>query len=579
MRISLALIAVAVASIAGTGWGSETIICYGPHYGVEFLDAKSVDLWDDAKVDKQLTENGITFNIAYEDPNGVGFRDAGLGASRRARLEDAFRYVAQVLNESGTLDVSVLPSQGDGTGPLATGATFFSDDTSALQMGSAFTRLKSGVKPFPGTPEIQITVDFGYTYNVGAGNPGGGEVDLLSVLIHEVTHGIGFLALVGADGNSRIPGGPYSVLDSLAFRINSGNALVAGNPPAFNAQIADLTSNNVAFGGLEAVTAFGGNPLLDSRPPFRPGGSLSHFDPDITGGAVMATSISPGDVVREYSPVEIGALVDLGYDNAADPGEALPPCNLASAALLSPAAGNIQLAANQTQVAVNFTTQIAFLNNPPCTQGPVQVAYILNGSQVATSSSAPNNFLSTRNLAAGNYTLQAVATVIATNNQVASATRNFSVVAAATPATTVTPFPTVNFGEVASGSSAVTDFTVTNSGSGSLNGTAQVTGNGFTLVTGSPYTLSAGNSAQVRVRFTPPAEGLFTGAVTFTGGGNGNVVVNLSGTGGKAAGGGCSCGTPRPPADHVGDGLVAGLALSALLYATRRRVAVRVRGN
>lgn len=570
--IAALLCALALPALAQ----AQDFFWYGPHGGVEWPDLKAAPTWDDEKIDKQVVENGITFNLAFQDPGGQGFQAAGvLGQNRRARLEDALRYVARVLNETGTLDVIVRPSESDGTGPLAVGLTSFSL-TQQLENGAAFSRLKTGVKPFAGEPEIQIIVDFGYNYNVTTGNPAPGQSDLLTVLIHEVTHGIGFLSLVGADGSSRVGvGGPYTVIDALSFRGLSGNFLVAGNPPVFNVQPADLISNNILFGGVNAVTAFGANPLMESKPPFRPGGSLSHFDPILAGGAIMLTALTTGTARREYAAVEIGLLVDIGYENAAEAAANLPDCNLASVTLLSPAAGNINLAPNQTQATVNFTTQVGFGNIPPCQQSTVQVAYLLNNVQVATSTNAGNNFLSTRQLDPGNYSLRAVATVLATNNQLSSATRNFSVVGAANPTTQVAPFPNFNFGEVATGASVVTDFTVTNSGGGTLNGNAQVTGNGFTLVSGSPYTIPAGTSTLVRVRFNPTVDGLFTGAATFTGGTNGNVVVNLTGTGGKGADGGCSCGAARPPADHVGDGLVVGLALSALLYAARRPGAAR----
>lgn len=580
MRSCIAMTVVLSALFLHAEAGAETIIRFGPHYGVEFVDTKSGGSWDDAKIDKQIVENGITYNMTFQDPPGVGFQAAGsLGANRRARLEDSLRYVARVLNETGTLDILVRPSQSDGTGPLAQGATFFSSAVQ-LENGTAFSRLQSGVKPFVNEAEIEITVDFGYNYNVGTGNPTNSQIDLQSVLVHEITHGIGFLSLVDADGSSRIkPTGPYTVFNALSFRVNTGTFLVAGSPPIFNGLLADLSSNDIGFAGVEAVTAFGGNPPVESKPPFQAGSSLSHFDPSIAGGAVMRTTIAAGEVQRTYTPVEIGTLIDLGYTNAAESNETLPACNLTSVTLLTPPAGAINLAPNQTEATVNFTAQVAFSNNPPCTQGTVQVAYFINGAQQATSTNAANNFLSTRQLAPGNYSLQAVATVLSTNNQVTSATRNISVAAAATPTTQVAPFPNLNFGEVATGSSAVSDFTVTNNGGGTLNGNAQVSGNGFTLVSGSPYTLSAGTSTQVRVRFTPSTEGLFTGAVTFTGGTNGNVVVNLTGTGGKGGGGGCSCGAPRQPADHLGDGLLMGLALSALLFATRRRATATARAR
>jgi hypothetical protein len=94
----------------------------------------------------------------------------------------------------------------------------------------------------------------------------------------------------------------------------------------------------------------------------------------------------------------------------------------------------------------------------------------------------------------------------------------------------VSPTGTVNFGSVALGSFAERTFTVSNTGGGTLSGTASVTAP-FSVVSGSPFTLSgAGGTQAVNVRFTPTTTATATTNLTFTAGG-GTISTIVTGTG------------------------------------------------
>jgi hypothetical protein len=512
------LLASLLVSPAATAQ-EDTLISYGPHAGVEYFDAKSVLPWDISSPDKALVAHGITFNITYEDV-ATGFNDPASGAQRRARLEDALTYCASVINETGTLDVVVQASQFDGSGFLAVGSTFFSG-AAILQNGSAFSRLSTGVKPFEGTPEIRIQVDFGHTYNIGTGNPTPQQVDLLSVLIHEVTHALGFISTITSNGTSQI--GIFTVLDGLAQRTLTGVQLVSGNPPAFAANVSDLTSNNISFDGAEATAAFGSVPPLYAPPNFATGSSISHFDNNIPGGAIMEPFFGGGEVKRQYAPVEVGALIDLGYSNASD--DPTPVISVAPG--VNANFGNVVLGANQ---ALNFT-----------------VTNTGSGTLTGTASTTGTSFSV---VSGANYSIPAGADAVvsirftpqALGNLNGSATftggTNGPIVvqllgvglAVPAPILTVTP-ANFAFGNVAQGSNATTNFTVTNTGTGTLTGTASATGTGFSVVSGANYSLGAGASQQVGVRFAPQAVGAANGTINFTGGTNGPLARQVTGTG------------------------------------------------
>jgi hypothetical protein len=94
-----------------------------------------------------------------------------------------------------------------------------------------------------------------------------------------------------------------------------------------------------------------------------------------------------------------------------------------------------------------------------------------------------------------------------------------------TPILSVTP-NSQDFGTVAAGNSVTRDFTVQNTGGGTLTGTASTTAP-FSIMSGSPFNLTAGSPpVTVTVRFRPTAAGMFTDTVDFnSNGGDASLTV------------------------------------------------------
>ena len=84
------------------------------------------------------------------------------------------------------------------------------------------------------------------------------------------------------------------------------------------------------------------------------------------------------------------------------------------------------------------------------------------------------------------------------------------------PVLSVTPEPSLGFGEVIAGGSRHLGFTITNTGTGTLTGSATLPAGPFSIVSGNPYNIPAGQSVTVTVRFNPTATGPFSETVTFT---------------------------------------------------------------
>jgi len=144
------------------------------------------------------------------------------------------------------------------------------------------------------------------------------------------------------------------------------------------------------------------------------------------------------------------------------------------------------------------------------------------------------------------------------------------------PAIQVTP-ATFGYGNVAVGSTGQTTFIVTNTGGGTLTGSASVSAP-FSVTSGGSYSLTAGQSAPVVIAFTPTTAGAASGTATFTGAAGASVPLSGTGTtsgggsppppfigGGGGHGGGCEV-APAAPGGH---GVL--LLLALLLLARRSR--------
>lgn len=282
---------------------------------------------------KQLKVNtGITFNITYRDVvlnNNIGFDDPSLGAARRATLEAVLTEVDSFLNyPSGTLDLVVDASQNDGTNFLAAAGRYF-PLADGFFSGSTIQRLETGSKPFPGTEEMTLTVDFGYTWNSDMDSPGGSEYDLYSVLLHEFTHALGFVTLLDSDGTSKFsddpdfPSDTFTAVDQLLMRSSNSALILGGNPPAFIGGIGVLTggANALNFSGTHAVATYGSNPPIHTPNLFTSGSSIGHWQGGSFGNtqqdgidAVMVPTIGAGVERRDWRAFEIEMLKDLGLD-------------------------------------------------------------------------------------------------------------------------------------------------------------------------------------------------------------------------------------------------------------------------
>ncbi|MCD4652850.1 hypothetical protein K8T06_02835 [bacterium] len=302
--------------------------------------------YDETKPDDVVYYPGTdnpAFAVTYQDvmnSNGIGFDHSSYGSDRRARVVDSLTYIAGVISgETNSADIHFNVSQTDGSGALASCGTYYWG-TNAFQGGFVFDHIKTGVDPYAG-PDASATVDFGWNWYAGTGTPGGAQFDLLSVMIHEMTHALGFCSLIAyPTGFSEITGtnpGAYSYYDlnlengyHEAFCDYTGGA-------SFIRGSSDLTGVNggVYFMGPAAGSVWGtGDPPIYAPFTWENGSSISHWALTTPIGTIMRPSITNGQTKRVYEDFEIGSLSDIGYDIGSVPTDLPATGPIGIAALL-----------------------------------------------------------------------------------------------------------------------------------------------------------------------------------------------------------------------------------------------------
>lgn len=159
------------------------------------------------------------------------------------------------------------------------------------------------------------------------GNTPAGQYDLVSVVLHEICHGLGLLGFMQYSGGEGGWGYGYNMAtpyDGYA-ETGEGQSLLdtALFPNPSYALGTVLTSSNVYFSGPNAMAANSNQPVkLYAPATWSSGSSYSHIDTiyNNTINSLMTYAFSDGASQHNLGPILVGLMEDIGWQtDSADP--------------------------------------------------------------------------------------------------------------------------------------------------------------------------------------------------------------------------------------------------------------------
>ncbi len=206
---------------------------------------------------------------------------------------------------------------------------FYRDFSGAPQAGTwypvALANKLQGSDLTPGNPHI--TVNFNSNYpNWYLGIDGAtppNQYDLMSVILHELGHGLGFIGSMSVRndglGEWGLKTGFPIIYDRFAVNARGERLLDTSLFPNPSIALAgELQSNQLFLDGPQAQASNGGIPVRIYAPViWDTGSSFSHLDevtyPSGNANSLMTPQIAPGESIHSPGPVGIGVFRDLGW--------------------------------------------------------------------------------------------------------------------------------------------------------------------------------------------------------------------------------------------------------------------------
>ncbi len=171
--------------------------------------------------------------------------------------------------------------------------------------------------------DINMTLDSSTNWYFGtAGNPSNSQIDLVSVVLHELSHGMGFAGSAASDGTaggSSIGWGSNDWPNIYDLQIENGSGTPITNyNSGTTALLNQLIGDNLHFDGFYCNGAHHGEPAqIKADSPWTPGSSFSHLDASFND-EIMRSFIVAGDAIHTLDTLAISIFRDMGWDVCAD---------------------------------------------------------------------------------------------------------------------------------------------------------------------------------------------------------------------------------------------------------------------
>lgn len=151
------------------------------------------------------------------------------------------------------------------------------------------------------------------------GNTPVDKFDLVTAILHEMVHALGFISGVYNGGNSYygFPGIDPTIFSADKLIVNSSNQRLVQNVETFTPPL--IAPGSIVFGRYAALPTISSHTSFLDMPLYNPsswqdGSSISHINvPSSDINALMNAFISRGDSVHTIGPLTLAFLVQMGY--------------------------------------------------------------------------------------------------------------------------------------------------------------------------------------------------------------------------------------------------------------------------
>jgi len=257
-----------------------------------------------------------------------GYLEFTLSGNMNTEQRTATEYALELWSEqfAGTVPVDINVSfepMASGTLGSATRMPSYWNPATQSWYCSAVGNQLAGYNVVPNQRDIRIRMNSSYNFHYELdANPSSGRHDCVTIMLHEVSHGLGFFPLCREDGRytytTPTGGGSYTnypgIFDRQLFRGLDGPCLTELSQEE---RAALMTSGNLYAGapGSHLLAANDGIRVRMYAPATYSGGSSnSHWDDSVNNFTTfMKRSISANWALHSFNTRKIGILLDIGW--------------------------------------------------------------------------------------------------------------------------------------------------------------------------------------------------------------------------------------------------------------------------